>query len=420
MKPVFLIIPMIICFGAGLALSVSSSEGEGLTLMDCYRLALKQSETTAISREAVRETEARFLQAVSGILPKVSFESSYMRQDVTGSSSSVLREVPESKFTFSQPLFSGFKEFASMAAGRAEERQRRHQQLRAEQLLFVDVSDAFYFFLSYHQDLEALEMTRAALEERVQELKKREALGRSRASETASAEARLRKTEADLESVKSQQDVFRQLMEFLTGAVVSTLIENLPVVAAERGLEDCLGKVDDRPDVRAGREAWEIAKKNIVLARVGSFPEVSLDGDYFTDRTGSAADVTWDATVKVSVPIFQGGENIGKIREAVSRAKQEELKFGQTRREALLEIRGNFTRWQSSLRQTQALQKAFEAAQKSYELQKEDYARHLVNNLEVLQSLQDLEDRRRDLIAADNESKQLYSHLLVSIGEIAP
>ncbi len=388
--------------------------------MDCYRLALKRSETVAISQEAIREAEAKFLQSLSGILPKFSFESSYFRQDGTGSSNSTLKEIPESKFTFSQPLFSGFKEFASMAAGRAQERQRRQQQLRAEHFLFVDVSDAFYFFLSYQQDLEALEMTRAALEERVQELKKREALGRSRASETASAEARLRKTEADLESVKSQQDVSRQLMEFLTGTAVSAMIENPLEVVDERVLEDCLGRVDERPDVRAGREAWEIAKKNIVLARAGSFPEVSLDGDYFTDRTGSAADVTWDATVKVTVPIFQGGENAGKIQEAVSQAKQEELKFGRTRREALLEIRGNFTRRQSSLRQTQALRKAFEAAQKSYDLQREDYEHHLVNNLEVLQSLQDLEDRRRDLIAADNESKRLHSHLLVSTGDIAP
>ena len=168
MKTTFFIIIIIICSGAGLALSASSSEGEGLTLTDCYLLAIKRSETVAISREAIRETEARFLQAVSGILPKLSFESSYLRQDGTGGSNSTLKEVPESKFTFSQPLFSGFKEFASMAAGRAEERQRRQQQLRAEQLLFVDVSDAFYFFLSYQQELEALEMTRAALEERVQ------------------------------------------------------------------------------------------------------------------------------------------------------------------------------------------------------------------------------------------------------------
>ena len=103
-----------------------------LTLEEAYALALKQSETIAIQGELLKETEGRFLQALSGALPNASFEASEKRQDGTGSSSFTLKKIPERKFVFSQPLFSGFKEFAAMAGARAQRRQRAYDKIRAE------------------------------------------------------------------------------------------------------------------------------------------------------------------------------------------------------------------------------------------------------------------------------------------------
>ena len=114
----------------------------GLTLADCYQMALKQSEEVAIHAEAIHEAEGRFKQSLSGILPHVSFYSSDKRQDGNGGSAFTLKHVPERKFTFSQPLFSGFKEFSAMRGAKAEKHQREQLKARAEQLLLVDVSDA--------------------------------------------------------------------------------------------------------------------------------------------------------------------------------------------------------------------------------------------------------------------------------------
>ena len=54
---------------------------DGLTLMDCYRLALRQSESVAIQEEALQAEEGRFLQALSGVLPRATFSLSERRQD---------------------------------------------------------------------------------------------------------------------------------------------------------------------------------------------------------------------------------------------------------------------------------------------------------------------------------------------------
>ncbi|OGX25152.1 MAG: hypothetical protein A3D10_04015 [Omnitrophica WOR_2 bacterium RIFCSPHIGHO2_02_FULL_48_11] len=390
-----------------------------LTLPECYQLALKQSEKIAIQQQLIKETEARFLQSLSGILPRVSYSLSEKRQDGRGDSNFTLREIPEQKFVFSQPLFSGFKEFAAMAASRAEGRQRKQEKIRAEQLLFTDVADAFYFFFTYQQDLETLEAIHTALAQRVEELKSREELGRARPSEVASAESRLSRIEAELELVKARQATARQLMEFLIGKPFAALLDPVAERPALEILDTYLAKVDQRPDVMAFKEAWEVAKKEVVVARAGFFPVVGMDGNYYTKRTGNSSDVDWDVTLKVDVPLFQGGENVGKTKEASAKEQGAKLKFAEARRNAVLDIQNIYTQYAAALKRTAALAKALQAVEKNYELQKEDYRFNLVNNLEVLQALEELQDVRREHSGVTNETKQLYWKLQAATGEIS-
>ncbi len=396
----------------------ASCAPEALNLRQCYQRALKQSEKIAAQQQLIQETEGRFLQALNGILPSASFFYSDKRQNGNNSSGFSLRRVPEAKFVFSQPLFSGFKEFAALAGSQAEFRQRAQEKIRAEQLLFTDVSDAFYNLLSQQEQLAALETIRAALAERVDELKKREELGRSRPSEVANAQAKLSKLEADLEFVRGEEGVGRELLEFLIGQNLEDIIdsEETSVVLAEE--KSYTQKVAERPDVKAAEQIWIAARKQVVGARSGYWPTASLDGNYYTKRVGNSAGIDWDATFNVNAPIFDGALTQGKVKEAKARAEEARLSLSQTKRNALLEIQNSYTRMDASLKQQAALEKSLRAAEKNYDLQKEDYAHNLVNNLDVLQALEDLENARRDFIAAKYRLKQQYWKLQLSIGNI--
>jgi outer membrane protein len=393
-------------------------QAQPLTLGECYALALKQSERIATRQELLAETEGRFLQALSGVLPRASFSSSDKRQDGSGGSAFTLRDVPERKFVFTQPLFSGFKEFAAMAAARAERRERQHEKTRAEHLLFVDVADAFHLLLEQREDLDAVETMRTALIERIDELKERERLGRSRASEVTSATVQLRHIEAEVERVRSQESTARQLLEFLTGLLhIDAVTDSESTLAPLAREEDYLIKSGARPDVRAAEEAQEVANKQVTIARSKFWPAVDVETNYYTERAGAAQGVDWDVLLTLDVPIFQGGQTVGAVKEASSRARQAKLRSQQTQREATLDIRNTYTKLQAAMARTAALEKALEAAEENYRLQVEDYRRNLVNNLEVLQALQALEDSRRDVIHATHEVKRLYWRLRAAIGE---
>lgn len=391
---------------------------EELTLERAYALALHRSETVAIEREQITAAEARFLQALSGALPRASFQLSEKRQDGTGDSSFTLRRTPERKFVFSQPLFSGFKEFAAMAGARAEERQQRQEQARAEQLLLVDVADAYTLLLEHRETLAAFEGARAALMQRLDELGDRERLGRSRPSERVSAEAQLRRVLADWQQAQSDETVARELLEFLIGqpadGPVLGLGDRMPALDAEAAYA---ARASARPDVAAAREAWQAQKKEVTVARSALWPSVSLESNYYTERVGVAANVDWDALLMVDVPLFQGGQAVGEVREAKSEAHQAQLAYERTARQAALEVRQTYAELASAMQRTDMLAKALAAAEENYRLQTEDYRLSLVNNLDVLQALEQLEQARRDWIAARYDAWRLHYQLKAAVGE---
>ena len=183
-------------------LQVQEPQVQKLTLMDCYKMALVQSEKLAKSRALIDETEGRIRQAFSQILPHASFVYTNDWEDKAGQKNFARHDAPEAKFTVSQPLFRGFKEFAALSASRAERKSLNNDFIRAKELLFQDVMEAFYSGVSYKKDLEALESIRFILEGRLEEVKKREKLGRSRESDGTSTELRLNRLIAEEELVK--------------------------------------------------------------------------------------------------------------------------------------------------------------------------------------------------------------------------
>lgn len=393
-----------------------------LTLTDCYALALRQSELIAIDTNLIKEAEARFLQALSIMMPYFSFQSSDIQEAMpndSGTTFSTLKPTKSSQrqFQVNQVLFSGFKAFAAMGASSLEKKQFSEQKLRAEQLLLVDVANAFYLLMEEKEDLKALMRIKTALLTRVKELKAREDLGRSRPSEVVNARAQLYTVEADLKIVRSQEIVARQLLEFLIGAPVNKVADPYEMPTYLMSEEYYVAKFVNRPDLKALGYASQFSKKQLEVVNSDFLPTVSWQGNFYTQRTGFDKGTDWDVMLNVDVPIFNGTETIGKSREYKLKWQDSELRYLRLRRFAAYDIKDSYIKFVTALAVHENLRKAFYTAKVNYYLQRKDYERSLVNNLDVLASIQTLQDAQRNYIHAIYEAKRLYWQLKVSVGE---
>jgi outer membrane protein len=417
---------IVFCFGLPTAFSrgmeISDKKprvvvlADSLTIFDCYRLALKQSETVAKQGELIKEAEAHFTQALSVITPSVSFVATQGRQDqsVPGSPKSSY----ERKFVFKQNLFTGFKEIAGITGSKVERTQFLKAKERAEQLLFTDVSDAFYLFLEQQNDLVILSRIRGVLQSRIKELKAREALGRSRRSERASAQVQLYSIDSEIQLTRSRLEVARELLEFLTGVAVSSVSDTpgeFPLLGSK---EYYIPKAQLRADVESAEAAVEVAKKKMIIARSGFFPTLSLQADYYVSRNTVPSNSDWDGMLEADVPIFDWVQTAGDVKEARARVIEAELDLQLVKRQSVTDIRQAYDNLSGSIAQTKALGRALTAASLNYRLQEEDYRRNLVNNLDVLDAIRTFSETKRSYSRARYEAKRLYWQFCIATGEL--
>jgi outer membrane protein len=418
MRKIIGVVFFIVLFAVSYAFAAEADKGDvnkSLTLRDCYALSLKQSETIAIDKERLVEAEGHFLQALGEILPHVSFASG----DKWSQSTGFVSKFHERKFVFSQLLFSGFKEFAAISGSRLEHQERENERIRAEQLLFRDVSDAFYLLMQERGDLESLDIIKKALINRIKELNGREKLGRSRRSEVVNTEAQLYAVVADYQLIKQQEVVVRQLLEFLVGRPVSEIIDDEPFFKLVKTEDYYVARATSRPDVVAALKSSEIFKKQVIIARSDLFPHVSVGGNTYLDgRTITGTENNWDVTLNIDVPIFQGTETWGAVRAAGSQARQAELTLRHVKRLAVEEIREDYARFDFSVTRYEALKNALSAAEMNYILQDKDYKYNLVNNIDVLQAIQAWQEAKRNYISGFYEAKRNYWQLRVAAGEL--
>lgn len=393
-----------------------------LTLSDCYTLALRQSEIIAINADLILETEARLLEAMSIMMPHVSFQSTDTQKAKLNNARSTLGTISpakssERKFNIKQTLFSGFKAIAAASGTALETKQRTGEKTRAEQLLLVDAANAFYLLIEEREDLVALQKIKTALIDRIKELRFRQNLGRSRPSEVVNARAQLYSVESNIQVVKSQEIVARQLLEFLVGRAVGEVADSYEIPSSLPPKDYYVSKFINRPDLKAAEYAWQVSRKELDVVNSDFLPTVSWEGNWYTQRTGSDKGRDWDVALNVNIPIFDGTEILGRSKEYKLKAHESELEYARLKRKAPYDIKDAYVKLKTALAVHEDLRKAYTTAKLNYYLQKKDYNRSLVNNLDVLAAIQTLQDAQRNYIHALYEAKRLYWQLRVSAGE---
>jgi outer membrane protein len=366
---------------------------ETLTLDDYYAQALVRSEVVATQSELIHQAEERYRQAGAALRPTIDGVGSYTWLDkgARDTTANPTRQ-PHARLTATQPLFRGFREFASLRQTQALMGAQGDDYRQARTQLFKDVAQNFYDVLSLEQDLNNLHEQINHNHEREKDLRDRVRIGRSRTGEMLTVQSTISTLRAQVEQLQAQLSTAREAFAFLSG---------LPAVTP----------LEIRPDVKAAQQRLTAAQENISVARGAYQPSLDLNANRYLERKGNLEDVDWDVQLALTIPLYAGGSLQSRVREAVSQSAQAELGASQVRRLAEQEIRSAYRSVVFDRTQLEALQMATETARKNYEVQRRDYSLGLVTNLEVLQALTAFQENQRALDRARYTAKLNYLKL---------
>jgi outer membrane protein len=386
----------------GMPLAVAAQQGSASAppppaeadLAQCYAWAQEQSESLHMQSEQIYQVEQQYKQALAAALPNLSFNASEKWVQSSASlyaSNPFLFQSPQPQvnFALSQPLFSGFREYAAMASFKHQGQSTELSLKRAHTLLFQDTANSFYLVLNLEAQLadarQAVDLSTA----RIKELRHFEDLGKSRHSEVTLVESQEASLESQVESLKGQIDVSRQVLSFLTGKDIGAtkLTDRLERLRALDPEDAALGKAYDRTDVRSLHKMVEYQEDQVKLAKGAWLPTISFLGDYYTKRADAFTPIHWDAGISGSLPLFSGGGQLAAVHQAQSQLSQAQYNFSLAARQARSDIHTAYVTLRATLAGTDAAERAYLKADETYKLETKEYRQGLVNNLDVMTAL---------------------------------
>lgn len=398
-----------------------ASAASAVTLGEAFNAAQSKTESVSIERTRLNEADARVDQIRGNFLPHLSLSATGKR---TGAPSADTVETKSTQATLNQSIFAGGLDAANFK-GREKEREAQDKTVSAVlNGVFADVADSFYAVMSAEQDAENIRRSFQLTEDRVKELQKRKAIGKSRNIDVLAAQAQSAVLTAQLVSAQRLINAARNRFTLLTGLPhESQLSDPAQMPEAPQGLDAYLKTVDQRPDVEALTFLNEAAKNYVSAARAGHWPALDLAANYYFDRTSTSPAATstgsgWDATLTLSFPLFEGGTTQALVRERSERELETDLLLRRQRRQAETEIREAHDRVVSARNQVTTLEKALTITEQNYREQEKDYRFSLATNLDVIQALNTFQETKRTLDKTRFEALAAWAALRAATDQV--
>lgn len=316
-----------------------------------------------------------------------------------------------------QPIFRGFREFAALRKSEILIRASEEGRRVATNNLFLSIAASFYEFLSANWDYQSVVELAELTQTRINELERRVRIGKSRETDLLLARAQNASALAQKTSSRVRLDSARARFRSVTG-IMEDLTPTLSSQPAEmvQPLNRWIDKLNSHPELTRSRELEKSFQEDVVLVRGRHFPTIDLAFQYYPYRTGTLKDTDWDFGISLDIPIFQGGAVAAGLREAHSKMTEQTMRTELLYRKLKEELTAKFLRMQGIGEEHASFEMAAKLAQKSYERHRSDFHLGLVSNLEVIQSLTQFIDAKRNWDRVRAAKEQAFVELRFAAG----
>lgn len=395
------------------------------SLGDTYRQALAADPKYRAVLYTARATDTLRDQAFAGFLPTLRFEAESIetRQRILSSENPIFgpgtTDFPTRNRTLSlvQPLFR-MDVIARFEQAKASVQQASYTLLAAEQDLMLRTASAYLQVLAAKDALAFATAEREALG-RALELA-REKLKSGLGTITVLHDATARHALAQAREIESRNKLAdaRQGLQEITGAeprALQTLRADVaPALPEPAELGAWLGAArEGNLSLRARAAAVEVAAFEIDRQKAGHYPSVSMA--YTQNRKDSGSTLfgggsnvdTRELSLRLSVPLFEGGAVLAVTKEAGFKHLKAREELEQERRALERQTRAAFEGLVSGVGLVQALAQSVLAQQSAVAAKEQGYAAGINTLLPVL-------DAQRDLFAARRDHAQARYDVLIN------
>ena len=397
------------------------------TLEECIEIALTENTTLARAREDVVGAGAGVMSSWSSVLPHVS--ARVTKSDglaVSSANDDITSESANGSVSLSQTLLDG-SAFARIA-GSSRSRTAAELSLEStERDIVFQAKEAYYGLLRLVQlrdvQSEAVELAR----EQARKTQSLFDLGSASKSDLLKAKVQVGEAELTLISAERSAELARAGLALVLGIDVTTDIEAVDPSGSFAEAEildfDLEEAIASRPDIKAWDQSLVAARRSLLAARAGRWPDLGLSVSYTrgTDSLdelfdGMTDDYFRSVDLSLSVPIFNGLATKASIDNSKSLLRSYEISARSARLQAAYEIESARLSVEEGTRSVSVAEDAVLQAEEDLKVSEERFRLRAASMLELIDARVAYSRARARLVNARYNYEIAKAELRLALG----
>ncbi len=406
--------------------------------------AYNTNPTLLAQRAQLRATDETVNQATASWRPTVNANASYTYADTDGEREASFGTPPvpttistdetvttqDYSFTATQNVFRGLRTLNETREAKSNVRAGRAQLRSTEQTVLLDSVTAYMDLLRDDAVVRLSQNNVQVLTRQLEAARDRFRVGEITRTDVAQAEARLSGAQSNLIAAEAQLIASRAAFERVIGTVPGVLQPPPPLPTLPGTEQDAVDQaINKNPNLKSARRAEEASRFAVKSAHGVLLPTVSIQARYADSDTSTldgAADIftgdrrsaTQSVSANVSMPLYAGGANYSRIRQAKQLNSEDRLQIAEAERtvretvanawEGLRSARATI---EASREQVRANEIAFEGVQQEAQVGSR-------TTLDVLDAEQELLDSRVTLVRSERDEYVAAFQLLAAVGQL--
>ncbi len=345
---------------AGATLASHGAAAQSHTLQDALAAAYSNTPSLQAARAQLRATDENVPTALSGWRPTVTVSANFgtaSGDQTSGSNGRYIttqqgRAVAGASTTLTQPLYRGGRTTASTNRAENLVLTQRAKLIASEAQLFSSTVSAYVGVISAQETLALDVNNEQVLQRQLQATNDRFRVGEITRTDVAQAEAALAGATATRQTAEGALQTARATYQQYVGELPGNLVEPQPLKLPSKTLEEAKALTDaNNPNIIAAAFQYAADKDNFDLQYSALMPNVNLQGTVSYSQNASQARVKTtgeQATVNLTMPIFQGGSEYSAIRAARQTAEQDQRLIDDARRTAVQAVTAAWEGYQAA------------------------------------------------------------------------
>ncbi len=413
---------------AGLALLLGANHASAESLADAWAKAYGSNPQIAAERARLRTIDEGVPQAKSGWRPTVTLEGQtgvqYIEQETAFANTDDTIYPSSITGSVSQPLYRGGRTTADTARAEAEVRAGRAALGNVVQQVLLAAGTAYMDVLRDEAVVNLNENNVRVLERQLQATNDRFSVGEVTRTDVAQAESRLARSKADLKTAEGDLETSRAAYTRQVGEPPASLSAPSAIMGVPETLDAAVTRAAvNNPVVRQAMELHQSSRHTVDLITGELYPQVALNGTLqqsFDTSANVQETRAAQATVDLTVPLYQSGSVYARVRGAKNAESQRLQQIEDARRQAIEQATQAWEQTVANRSRIVSLESEIRANEIALEGVQQEALVGTRTVLDILDAEQDLLDSRVNLVRARRDEFVAVFGLLTAVGDLNP